>query len=81
MKEYVNVEKVFAEASIDWDICNNHDTEVVLKYMKSKLAHLIAEELLKRDNMVIFEERDVKALRAKVIRATLKIATSKEEEE
>lgn len=80
MKEYVNVEKVFAEASVEWDLCNR-DKELALKYVKSKLAHLIAEELLKHDNLVIFEERDVAFLRAKVIRATLKIATSNEKEE
>lgn len=79
MKEYVNVEKVFAEASVEWDLCNR-DKEIALKYVKSKLAHLIAEELLKHNNLVIFEERDVALLRTKVIRATLKIATKEEEE-
>lgn len=80
MKEYVNVEKLFAEASVEWDLCNR-DKELALKYVKSKLAHLIADELLKHDNLVTFDERDVAFLRAKVIRATLKIATSNEEEE
>jgi hypothetical protein len=79
MKEYVNVEKVFVAASVDWDLCNR-DSELAIKYVKSKLAHLIAEELLKHDNLMIFEEQDVASLRAKVIRATLKIATDKEEE-
>jgi len=80
MKEYVNVEKVFVAASVDWDLCNR-DSELAKKYVKSKLAHLLAEELLERNDLVIFEERDFAPIRTKVIRATLKIATSKEEEE
>ncbi len=80
MKEYVNVKKICADAAVDFDLCNR-DKELALKYVKSKLAHLIADELLKHDDLVIFKERDVKSLRAKIITATLKIATSKEEEE
>jgi len=80
MKEYVNVEKVFVAASVDFDLCNR-DSELALKYVKSKLAHLLAEELLERNDLVIYKERDVKSLRAKIITATLKIATCEEEEE